>query len=85
MDNVVHQPGWSLIDLGVRLAVGAAEGRKVGPQIERELTTEHASGADQRGPVADQDAYPSIGQQEGVIFSPSLAPLRSSFDRQPMA
>lgn len=88
MNNVVHLPG-SVVDLGVGPVVGVREGGKVGLQIGRELIAEHGPGADQLGPVAAQDAqflgWLRIGQQEGLIFSPRMAPLKSSFDRQTMA
>ncbi len=75
MNNVVHLPG-SVVDLGVGPVVEVPEGGQVGLQIRRERIADHGPGADQLGPVADQDAQFSgrlrIGQQEGLILSPRL-------------
>jgi hypothetical protein len=73
--DVVHLRG-SVVDLGGGPVVEVQERAQVGLQIRRERIADHGPGADQFGPVADQDAQFSgrlrIGQQEGLIFSPRL-------------
>ena len=75
MNDVVHLRG-SVVELGVGPVVEVQEGVQGGLQIRRERVADHGPGADQLGPVADQDARFSgrlrIGQQEGLIFSPGV-------------